>query len=73
VYYTVNYLLAAYLQTEECGNIEIAKTEKIKNGRAKFYFNITPEEAEKFKVQFHDSICYEFESKRKKTISLAYD
>jgi hypothetical protein len=73
MYKTSNYLFATYLQTEECGKIDIKKVEKIKPGRAYFYFDITSDQAEEYKLKFHKSICLEFEEKRKKTISLAFD
>ena len=72
MYVTVNYLFAAYLQTSEAGRHKIVKMDKIKLGRAKFYFDVTQDEAEKIQLKFHGSICAEFESLRKQTISLAY-
>jgi hypothetical protein len=71
-FYTVNYLFATYLQTKEAGSHKIFKVEKVRPGKAKFYFQITHEEAEKLQFQFHQSICSEFESLRKATINLAY-
>lgn len=73
MYKTSNYLFATYLQTKECGEINIQKVEKIRPGRAYFYFNITSDQAEEYKLKFHSSICLEFEELRKKTISLAFD
>jgi len=72
VYYTVNYLFATYLQTIECGSNRLVKVEKLRPGKAKFYFDITPEEADKMQYQFHNSSCAEFERLRKQTIDLAY-
>ena len=72
MYYTVNYLLAAYYQTAEGGSNAIDHVEKINPGRAKFYFNITKEEAEKIKFKFHNSCCIRFEQIRQNTIDLAY-
>ena len=71
-YVTVNYLFAAYLQTKEGGSNKIVKSEKIRRGRAKFYFNMTEEEASKIKLKFIDSCCSEFERFRQSTIDLAY-
>ena len=73
MYKTTNYLFAAYLQTKEGGSSKIKKVEKKKPGRATFFFDIDDEVAQGLKVAFHDSVCYEFEETRKKTISLAYD
>jgi len=70
--FTVNYLFAAYLQTSEGGFHKIVKVEKVKPGKARFHFKISPEEAEKLQLQFHASVCSEFESLRKSTINLAY-
>jgi len=72
MYQTVNYLLAAYLQTREGGGHKILKVEKVRPGKARFFFEITLEQAEKIQLQFHHSICSEFETKRKHTINLAY-
>lgn len=72
MWHTVNYLFATYLQTKEGGNHKIEKVEKMRPGKAKFYFNITQEEAEKFQLQFHGSSCAEFEATRKSTIDLCY-
>jgi hypothetical protein len=72
MFFTVNYLLATYLQTKEGGGHKIARVEKLKPGKAKFFFNITSEEAEKMQLKFHDSCCAEFEATRKSTIDLAY-
>ena len=69
---TVNYLLATYLQTKEGGSHPIGKVEKVRPGKARFFFEISEEEAEKRRLQFHKSSCSEFESLRKKTIDLAY-
>ena len=73
MYKTTNYLFAAYLQTKEGGGRKINKVERIKPGRAIFFFDIDDEVAQGLKVKFHESVCYEFEETRKKTISLAYD
>lgn len=72
MYYTVNYLLASYLQTQEGGAHKIVKVEKMRPGKAKFYFDVPPEEAEKIQLRFHNSSCSEFEQIRKQTIDLAY-
>jgi hypothetical protein len=69
---TVNYLFAAYLQTKEGGGYKIAKIEKIRPGKAKFYFEISDAEAEERQLAFHKSSCSEFEAMRKATINLAY-
>lgn len=69
---TVNYLFATYLQTKEGGGLKIAKIEKIRPGKARFYFDITEKEAEQKQFDFHNSVCSEFESIRKQTIDLAY-
>jgi len=72
MFYTVNYLFAAYLQTEDGGGHKIKKVEKVRIGKARFYFDITPEMGEELKMKFHNSCCMEFETIRKSTISLAY-
>jgi hypothetical protein len=72
VWFTVNYLLATFLQTREGGGYKIERVEKLKPGRARFYFNITSEEAEKRQLQFHSSSCAEFEAIRKNTIDLCF-
>ena len=72
MYYTVNYLFATYLQTQEGGGHKIVKVEKVKPGKARFHFNITFEHAEEVKLKFHRSCCSEFEKTRKSTIDLAY-
>jgi hypothetical protein len=69
---TVNYLFATYLQTKEGGGLKIAKIEKLRPGKARFFFDIKPEEAEILQMRFHQSVCSEFESIRKSTIDLAY-
>ena len=69
---TTNYLLASYLQSSECGNLEIQKVERLSIGRARFSFAISDEEAERLKMKFHKSVCSEFERLRKSTIALAY-
>lgn len=71
-YWTVNYLFATYLQTKEGGSRKITKIEKIRPGKARFYFDIDAAEAEQIQIQFHNSLCAEFESLRKATIDLAY-
>lgn len=71
-YVTVNYLFAAYLQTVEAGGYKIVRVEKIRPGKAKFFFDISEESAEKLKLQFHNSACSEFERHRKYTIDLSY-
>lgn len=72
LYVTVNYLFAAYLQTGEAGGRKIIKVEKVRPGKAKFFFELPEEEAERLKLQFHNSVCSEFERHRKYTIDLAY-
>lgn len=72
MYSTVNYLFATYLQTKEGGGHKITKVEKLRPGKAKFYFEIKPEDAENLQMRFHQSVCSEFESLRKATIDLAY-
>jgi hypothetical protein len=69
---TVNYLLAAYLQTKEGGSYKVAKVEKLRPGKAKFFFNIDPNMAEELQFKFHQSVCLEFEQKRRATMDLAY-
>ena len=69
---TVNYLFATYLQTREGGNHKIAKIDKIRPGKARFFFDIPDKEAEQKQFEFHNSVCSEFESIRKQTINLAY-
>ena len=71
-YYTVNYLFASYLQTKEGGEHKIVKVDKVRPGKAQFYFDLTKEEAEKVKLKFHNSCCSEFEQIRKQTIDLCY-
>lgn len=71
-FWTVNYLFATYLQTREAGSNKIVKVEKIKAGKAKFYFDISKTKADELQLAFHSSICNEFESLRKATIDLAY-
>jgi len=73
MYYTVNYLFATFLQSKAGGDHKIQKVEKVRLGRAKFYFNLTKEELDGHQLKFHNSCCTEFEDLRKKTISLAYD
>lgn len=72
MFHTVNYLFAAYLQTKEGGQHKISKVEKVRPGKAKFYFDISPDEATKAQLQFQYSVCSEFEAIRKATIDLAY-
>lgn len=72
MFVTVNYLLATYLQTKEGGGHKIVKVEKVRPGKAKFHFDIKPEEAEAIQMRFHQSSCSEFESLRRSTIDLAY-
>ena len=69
---TVNYLFAAYLQTSEGGGHKITKVEKMRPGKAKFFFSLSVDEAEALQMRFHNSVCAEFEEFRKKTINLAY-
>lgn len=69
---TVNYLLATFLQTTEGGRHKIVKVEKVRPGKAKFYFDINPKEADELQLKFQYSVCSEFESLRKQTIDLAY-
>lgn len=69
---TVNYLFAAYLQTKAGGSHKIVKVEKVKPGKAKFYFDIKPDVAEELQLKFHTSEAYEFEQFRKGSINLCY-
>lgn len=71
-FWTVNYLFASYLQTKEAGGHKISRIEKLKPGKARFYFSVTKEQAEVLQVQYHNSVCSEFESIRKATIDLCY-
>ena len=71
-YVTVNYLFAAYLQTSEAGGHKVVRVERIRPGKAKFFFNVSEEQAGHLKLQFHNSICSEFERHRKYTIDLSY-
>ncbi len=71
-YVTVNYLFASYLQTSEAGSHKIQKVEKVRNGKAKFFFDLTEEDANKLKLKWTNSTCAEFERARKLTIDLAY-
>lgn len=72
MFFTVNYLFASYLQTREAGSHKIDRVEKVRPGKAKFYFDITDEDAVKLQLQYHNSICSEFEKFRRSTIDLAY-
>lgn len=72
LYCTVNYLFAAYLQTKEAGEKRMIRFEKVRAGKAKFFFELSDKEAERLKLQFHHSICFEFERLRKATIDLSY-
>ena len=72
MYFTVNYLLATYLQTREGGGHKIQKVEKIRPGKAKFFFEITDDYAKEMQIKFHNSVCSEFEALRKSSIDLAY-
>jgi len=72
MYFTVNYLFATYLQTREGGAHKVQKVEKLRPGKAKFFFAITPDEAEEIQLRFHKSPAAEFEALRKATIDLAY-
>lgn len=72
MWYTVNYLFAAYLQTKTAGENKVQKVEKVRPGKAKFYFDLTKEEVDAQQLKFHNSCCMEFEAVRKKTIDLAY-
>lgn len=72
MYYTVNYLFAAYLQTRVGGGHKIQKVEKVRPGKAKFYFDLSKEEIDSCQLKFHNSCCVEFEAMRKATIDLAY-
>lgn len=71
-YVTVNYLFATYLQTSEAGHNKIKKVEKVRNGKAKFFFDLTEEAAADLKLKWTNSVCSEFERLRKLTIDLAY-
>jgi hypothetical protein len=70
-YVTVNYLFATYLQTKAGGNHRIVKIEKVRKGKSKFFFNLSEEEADRLKVQYHNSDVAEFERLRRQTIELA--
>jgi hypothetical protein len=72
LYCTVNYLFASYLQTADGGHHKIKKVEKIRAGKAKFFFDITEPQADELKLKFHNSACSEFERFRKYTIDLSY-
>jgi len=72
MFVTVNYLFAAFLQTEPGGRHKILKVEKVRTGKAKFFFDIDEKTAEEAKLKFHNSCCAEFEKIRKQTIDLAY-
>lgn len=69
---TVNYLFATWLQTSEAGRHKIAKVEKIRPGKAVFFFDLTHEKAEELQFRFHSSVCSEFEQLRKCTIDLCW-
>ena len=71
-FWTVNYLFATYLQTKEGGAAKIVKIEKIRPGKARFFFDMSHADAEQAQIKFHNSSCSEFESLRKSTIDLAY-
>jgi len=71
-FWTVNYLLATYLQTKEGGSHKISRIEKLKPGKAKFYFDLSQEAAEEIQLRYHNSSCAEFEQVRKLTIDLTY-
>jgi len=71
-FYTVNYLFATYLQTSEAGRHKVQRVEKIRPGKAKFYFDITEELAKELQLKFHNSVCAEFEALRKSSIDMAY-
>ena len=71
-YVTVNYLFASYLQTSEAGSLKIQRVEKVRNGKAKFFFDISDEDAADLKLKWTNSVCSEFERVRKLTIDLAY-
>ena len=45
-FWTVNYLFATYLQTKEGGGFKIIKIEKIRPGKARFYFDMGHSDAE---------------------------
>lgn len=68
----MNYLFAAFLQTKECGGYQIQRVEKVRPGKAKFFFAITEKEADQLKLKFLSSVCSEFERLRKYTIDLSY-
>jgi hypothetical protein len=72
VFETVNYLFAAYLQTQEGGSHQIKRVEKLRPGKAKFFFDISPEQIEALQLKFNQSVCLEFENKRRATMDLAY-
>jgi hypothetical protein len=60
------------LQTREAGSHKIVKVEKIKAGKAKFYFAISKKLADELQLAYHKSVCSEFEALRKQTIDLCY-
>ena len=72
MWFTVNYLFAAFLQTKEGGCNKIVKVEKVRPGKARFYFDLTPPQSEELQMKFHNSSCSEFERIRKDTIDLCY-
>lgn len=71
-YYTVNYLFAAYLQHPAGGGYRVVRVEKVRPGKAKFYFEIDRAAADALFLKFHASDLLEFETIRKRTIDLAY-
>lgn len=71
-YVTVNYLFASYLQTGEGGGHRIKRVEVIKPGKAKFFFDLSEEQAAELKLKWVSSSCAEFENLRKSTIDLAF-
>lgn len=71
-YYTVNYLFATYLQHPAGGSHRVTRVEKVRPGKARFYFDLDRKVAEELALQFHDSPLMQFETLRKHTIDLAY-
>lgn len=69
---TVNYLFAAYLQTNEAGGHRIKRVDVLKPGKAKFFFDLTENQAAELKLKWVGSTCAEFENLRKSTIDLAF-
>lgn len=71
-YWTVNYLFAAYLQHPTGGGHKVVRVEKVRPGKARFYFDLDRTVADALFLKFHDSDLLAFETIRKRTIDLAY-